>query len=361
MRMNFSTHVMNVFENDATKVQQFNQLMLDASRNTLVGCTQREASDAIRAKFNEILGVDKNSSPKERRQAWRAHKVEIYEIIEDVLEDKLVSGWTQDNAFFEQFVDQRNLALGDTNEFYVEDNSMLTVSQFAGNHHNLLRQKMSAGKSYRIETSWYGLKVYTDLELYLAGRIDWAALVNKIYTSVDKFRKDAMYAALMGADEYLPTDLVLDENLTASTKQDLIDLAEEVRAATGKDVAIFGTKAALSKVANLVPYDVWSDTMKDKYNQTGELGMFEGIQLVTIPRVNELNTRTEITDNTKLLILPIDPEFKPIKWVSEGESIFNEYGADGSKMDRTIEAEYSYKEGIAVVINQLYGVFKIKN
>ena len=170
-----------------------------------------------------------------------------------------------------------------------------------------------------------------------------------------------MYAALMSADEYLPTDLVVEENLTSATKQDLIDLVEEVRSVTGKDVAIFGTKAALSKVSALVPYDVWSSEMKNEYNQTGALGMFEGIRLVTIPRVNELNTRNEITDNTKLLILPIDPEFKPIKWVTEGESIFNEYGSDGSKMDRTMEAEYSYKEGIAVVINELYAVFKIKN
>lgn len=361
MRTVFSANVMTAFDNDITKVQQFNQLMLDASRNTLVDCTQREASDAIRTKFNQILGIDKNSTSKERRQAWRAHKIEIFEIIEDILEDKLVSGWTQDNAFFEQFVDARNLASGDTNEFYVEDASLLTVSKFAGNHHSLVRQKMSAGKAYSIEVSWYSIKVYTDLELYLAGRIDWVSFVNKIYTSVDKFRKDAMYAALMDADTYLPTDLVVDENLTSATKQDLIDLVEEIRAATGKDVAIFGTKSALSKVASLVSYDVWSDSMKDRFNQTGELGMFEGIQLVTIPRVNELNTRTEITDNKKLLILPIDPEFKPIKWVSEGESIFNEYGSDGSKMDRTIESEYAYKEGIAVVINQLYGVFKMKN
>lgn len=136
MRMTFSTNVMNAFDNDITKVQQFNQLMLDASRNTLVDCSQREASDAIRAKFNQILGTNENSSPKERRQAWRAHKTEIFEIIEDVLEDKLVSGWTQDNAFFEQFVDPRNLALGDTNEFYVDDNSLLTVSPFNGNHHD---------------------------------------------------------------------------------------------------------------------------------------------------------------------------------------------------------------------------------
>lgn len=359
MRLTYSENVMNAFENDTNKIQQFNQLMLDASRGTLVGCTQREASDAIRAKFNEILGTNEHSTSKERRQAWRKHKTEIFEIIEDVLEDKLVSGWTQDNAFFEQFVDAKNLALGDTNEFYVDDDSLLTVSRYNGNSHDILRQKLSAGKAYRIETSYYVVKVYTDLELYLAGRIDWAKLVNKIYTSVDKFRKDAMYAALMDADKYLPTDLVKEENLTASTKQDLIDLVEEVRAATGKDVAIFGTKAALSKVSALVNYNLWSQGMKDEYNQTGELGMFEGIRLVTIPRVNEINTRKEITDNKKLLILPVDSEFKPIKWVSEGESIFNEYGSDGSKMDKTMEAEYSYKEGIAVVINELYAVFKI--
>ena len=34
-------------------------------------------------------------------------------------------------------VEVRNLALGDTNEFFVNDSSVLTVSKYAGGHHDI--------------------------------------------------------------------------------------------------------------------------------------------------------------------------------------------------------------------------------
>lgn len=36
-----------------------------------------------------------------------------------------------------KYVDQRNLALGDKNEFYAEDDSVLSVMKIAGNHHDI--------------------------------------------------------------------------------------------------------------------------------------------------------------------------------------------------------------------------------
>ena len=163
----------------------------------------------------------------------------------------------------------------------------------------------------------------------------------------------------MSAEDVLPTDLVIDTPVSTDTTDDIIELAEEIKAATGKDVAFVGTKVALSKLAKTVPYQLWSDDMKNELNHTGLIGNWEGYQLLSIPRVNEINSRKEVTDNTKILIVPIDPEFKPIKVVNEGDVMFLESGMDGSKKDMTIEAEIAYKEGIAVVINQLYGVVNI--
>jgi hypothetical protein len=67
----------------------------------------------------------------------RLHGPEAYSLVETVLVEKLQSGWDSNNAFFMNYVEQRNLAQGDMNEFYVEDNSLLTVSRFAGNHHDV--------------------------------------------------------------------------------------------------------------------------------------------------------------------------------------------------------------------------------
>lgn len=78
-----------------------------------------------------------------RRQAWRDHNKEIATLIEDVIADKMNSGWNTANARFMEYVDERNIAEGDANEFFVEDNSLLTVSKFAGNHHDI-RKTVSA-------------------------------------------------------------------------------------------------------------------------------------------------------------------------------------------------------------------------
>ena len=47
------------------------------------------------------------------------------------------SGWNSGNARFMDLVQEINIANGDQNEFYVEDNSLLQVSRFAGNHHDV--------------------------------------------------------------------------------------------------------------------------------------------------------------------------------------------------------------------------------
>lgn len=358
IKLNFSTNITQNFETEA-KIMQFNKLLIDAA-NGRSAYSAEEADQIIRGQFNKILGLSENFSNREFRQAWRAHKPEIYNIIEDSMLDKLVTGWP-DDPFFMAYVEYKNLQLGDKNEFYVAENSLLQVSKFSGNHHDIVRQKVGYGKSFMVETSWYAIKVYQDWELFQAGKIDWPSLVNKMYTSIDKYRKDAIYQAFVTADTYLPTDLVKELALVAADKADVIELAETVIRDTGKNVAFIGTKAALSKLQALTPTALWSNDMKDELHKTGMLGSFEGYDLITIPRVNEFNSRKEATDNSKIYIMPIDPEFKPIKVVDEGDTMFAESGMDASKKDMTIEAELAYKEGIAVVINQLYGEIKIQS
>ena len=55
---------------------------------------------------------------------------------------------------------------------------------------------------------------------------------------------------------------------------------------------------------------------------------------------------------------PIDPEFKPIKRVNEGDVMYYETGMDGLKKDMTVDAEVVYQEGIGIVINELFGEIK---
>ena len=84
--------------------------------------------EAIRQAFFEILGEDKLSWA-----GWRNHKNEIFTIMEVVLNTNLPLAW-EGSRFYDQFVETKNGALGDKNEFIVEDNSVLVAASFAGNH-----------------------------------------------------------------------------------------------------------------------------------------------------------------------------------------------------------------------------------
>ena len=136
--MNFSANVIAQFENNYDNMLEFNGIMMDASNNIYSKYTKDETNKIIRNQFNKICGFDfKTASPMKRHQAMRDHGKEIASLIEDTLVDRMNSGWTAANARFMDFVQEINIANGDQNEFYVEDNSLLQVSRFAGNHHDV--------------------------------------------------------------------------------------------------------------------------------------------------------------------------------------------------------------------------------
>lgn len=134
----FSNNVLANFDNKYENMLTFNALMMDAGNGVYDKYSKDETQTILRNQFDKIMGINfKESTSMKRRQAWREHSKEIASLIEDVIVDKMNSGWNSANARFMEYVDERNIAEGDANEFYVEDNSLLTVSKFAGNHHDV--------------------------------------------------------------------------------------------------------------------------------------------------------------------------------------------------------------------------------
>ena len=112
--MNFDANVRNVFENNESDYAAFNQLMLDYSHDALDGVSAKEANKKIVEIFRSIIGCDEKSTKAEVRKAIRRNQAIVFDLIEEVIDDALVSGW-QANPFFMEFVDVKNLALGDKN------------------------------------------------------------------------------------------------------------------------------------------------------------------------------------------------------------------------------------------------------
>lgn len=358
----FSANTVAQFENKYENMLQFNEIALDASHGVFNKYSKEETNTIIRNQFNKILGLDfKLASPMKRRQAWRDHGREIASLIEDVILDRMVSGWNSANARFMEYVEEINIADGDKNEFYVEDNSLLQVSKFAGNHHDVIRQAVKPGKAFQVDTSWYVIKVYVDYELFMLGKIDFTALVDRMYQSIEQYRYSALYTAFMSADQSLPTDMILETAVSEATKDAIIDHIEAVKAATGKDVILIGTRTAIQKLQSTVSYNMFSNDMKNERNRNGILAMWEGYECLALSRVNKAGTRDSVftdEDNKKIYIMPIGGE-PFIKRVNEGDVMYTEAGMDGSALDMTATADIRYKEGIGVVINDLFGEIKI--
>ena len=93
---NFSATVKDAFENDETKYVGFSQLLKDSAKGVYeAGITKADADKQIRDTFRVIMGVDEKASAKEIRKAIRRNKNEIFEVIEDTIEDLLTSGWQE--------------------------------------------------------------------------------------------------------------------------------------------------------------------------------------------------------------------------------------------------------------------------
>lgn len=356
--MQFAENVKNAFENDENTYNDFNKLMFDYNHNTLDGISAREANDKIVEIFRNVIGCDDKSTKAEIRRGIRRNQVQLFDLIEVIIDDALVSGW-QDNPFFKALVDVRNLALGDKNEFYVPDNSVLSVMKVSGNHHDILRQRLGAGKTFSVETSWIAVKVYAEFERLLTGAEDFATLVGKITEAYDRYVNQAVYEALIGVGATLGAQWYKSSALNESTKETLRTLCMDVAMASDSEVVIMGTRAALASVFDLTNVSWASSEMKNEKYTTGRFGYWEGIKLQEIKQGFKLNDTTQyLIANDVLFIMPVGIE-PMIKLVYEGDTQMYQVQDAGTHMDMTYDYEVQTKLGIGVITNAKFGMWKI--
>lgn len=363
--MNFDARVRDVFENDEAQFSAFNKLMLDTANNTLEdGISAKDASAKLVSMFKQAIGVDENSTKSEIRKAIRKNQQVLFDLIENVVPNLLQTGW-QDNPFFNEFVETRHIDIGDKNVFYTEDETLLTVSKVSGNHWDIDRQRLGKGASFSVETSWYGIAVYSEYERLLTGAEDFSTFVTKLYEAVDRYINESIYQAMLSASAQLPGGAtgsgqwVKTGALDMAEKATFMKLVEDVEMATGMDVVIMGTKSALSRLEGMQDIQWVTEDMKVSRNTTGRIGYFEGIRLVELKQGFRLNDTTKyLIDDKQLFIMPVgDNRF--IKVVNEGEPEMRQVNDNTTNLDMTYDYRYMWKMGVGVQIGLLFGVYNI--
>lgn len=356
--MNFDAVVKAAFNEDESDFMAFNKLLVDSYKGEVEGFSAREANDKIVEVFRAAIGCDEHSTKAEVRKAIRRNQVTIFELLEETIQNLLVSGWDA-NPFFREYVDVRNLALGDKNEFYIEDDSVLSIMKVSGNHHDIIRQRLGAGTVSSISTSWIGAKVYAEFERLLTGVETWATFVNKIGEAYDRYVNEALYSALVSAGQNLGSQWYKSSAISSTTEGTLRTLCMDVAMATGREVVIMGTRTALASVSGLTNVSWASNEMKNEKYTTGRFGYWEGIRLVEIPQGFKLNDTTNyLVANDMLFIMPVaDNRF--IKLVNEGDSQVYQVSDAGTNMDMTYTYEFQTKIGIGVLTNLKWGCWHI--
>lgn len=109
--------------------------IFDDEQNRVIG--KAEANDTLRNYCFEYLGLNKNSTDKQIKRALESEKGQkFFEVTEEIIEQEIQHGF-EENEFFNDFVEKRNIADGDRTDFWTDEDVILNVAKVSGDHHDL--------------------------------------------------------------------------------------------------------------------------------------------------------------------------------------------------------------------------------
>ena len=212
-------------------------------------------------------------------QAYRRNNIVLFEIIEEIV-NLTISNDLIEIPFIENFVEIKNRHLGDKSAWYSEGKTYLSVASFAGNHWDTNREALDAGEEFTLPKEWVYIHIYDELERFLLGITSFEKFTDVIYKSFNKYIKERVYMQFQNVMDVVPTAFTKNGNSEEAVGQ----LCDLVQAAGGYgSLTIAGTKAALRKLAGIVPDKYFADSQKEAKANTGTIGEWEGNKLMVIP------------------------------------------------------------------------------
>lgn len=304
---------------------------------------------AVRDAFFEILGEEKLDW-----KGWRRHKIEIFEVMENVLDVNLPLAWA-DSPFYRQFVETKTTANGDTNEFDVEDSSVLFTSKLAGNYWSIDRQKLQGVKSFGVHVETIGVRVYDELERFLKGTITLEKMMTALQKAFQTDIDSRIYTSFNGISTYLPAKF---QETGTYDKDTMADLIERVQVASQQNVILAGTRAALAHIPDGINANVMSASQKEEIATTGMLLDYTGlgVRAMQIPQSFARFSYDFKVDNNSIFVLP--DGVKPCKLFFEGDTRTKENTSQDND-DMTIDATVMMKAGVGIICPTLIGKYTI--
>ena len=285
-------------------------------------------------------------------QAYRRNNIVLFEIIEEIV-NVTISNDVLESPFVENFVEFKNRALGDTTAWYSEGKTFLNVASFAGNHWDTNREALDNGSEFTLPKEWVYIHVYDELERFLLNIISLEKLTDVIYKSFNKYIKDRIYAQFQNIASVVPAEF----SKTGNSEEAVGGLCDLVQAAGGySSLTIAGTKAALRKLAGIVPDKMFADSQREAKANTGSIGDWEGNKLMVIPQTLKAGTYELALDDNMLFIMGGD--VKPIKLEFVGDTRTQEVRDGRINNDMTMELQVQTCLAMGMMIPEAFGLFK---
>ena len=340
-KTNFSTSEMKVYD-----------LTLDLARDTFSRVdengkplSRKDLENHLRETINK--DVLKGAS---LFQAFRRNNIVMFEIIEEIV-NVSISEDVIDCPFVDRFVEVKNRYLGDRSAWYSEG-GLLSVASFAGNHWDTNRQALDGGEEFTLPKEWVYIHVYEELERFLLGITTLEKLLDVVYKSFNKYFKDRLYVQFQNVASCVPVEFTRRGN----SEEEVGALCDLVAAAGGySSLTIAGTKAALRKLANIVPDKMFAASQREAKAKTGSIGDWEGNSLMVIPQVLKSGTFELALNDSHLFIMGGD--VKPIKleFIGDTRSDIDTEGKKNNDMSVDVQVQTCF--GLGLVLPPYFGLF----
>lgn len=324
-------------------MQDIAKLAIDVYKNQgdVTKFSRNEAMEVLRRELVEANGGSEKLTPKSFR-----NNPQLFAILEEAL-DVIIEEGIKDQ--FDMFVETVVVDHGDTKVFTVEENRLFDVAVISDGNGDIYRDRLDTGE-LTIKTQIMGVAVYEELSRLLAGRQDFAKLVENVARSYENKIQTNIYNAIYDSYSQLGSTYAVSGTFSEAQLDELI---AHVEAATGMEAMILGTKAALAKIN----YGAESEKAKQAKNDFGFYGNFHGTDMMVIRQTHKAGTHDFAIDNGFILVVPKNPD-KMVKLVLEGDSMIIE--GDGTNR-KDLQREYTFikKAGIAVLSSSKYGIYRL--
>lgn len=306
-----------------------------------VGHTKEEMDEAIRAKIREVCGGEWNV------YAFLDNKYKVFALIAELMPVAMNASLA---GKFDRFAEFRDTAMGDKNYFEVEDNQIYPIYTTARGNGDIERQKL-IGRNFTVATNLKTIKFYEELDMFLAGKTDFAKMTNRATISYENHVGLLISDAIYNSYSSIDSDYKATGSFDAAT---LADIIESVKAANGVDnVQIWGTAVALGNIADSFGY---SERQKEAANAAGFYNNFRGSDMFSLPQAYSPQTETFAVNTSHAVILPANE--KIVKVVFEGDAWVAATDGTG-RNDLQPEFTYGRRVGVAALTtpNGKYGMY----